>query len=119
MLLIPGVVILLNEAKIFLPLPLQCQLPPLCVCREVALQTGIQSVGDRSQWHEHLASNLAEQWLGNYLRKRRKTAKRTRANSFWGGVDTVFACASSHEIHMRADEAGERGSISDVTGPAL
>lgn len=41
MFLISRVVILLNEAKIFLPLPLQSQLPPLGVCWEIALQTGL------------------------------------------------------------------------------
>ena len=39
MLLIARVVILLNEAKVLLPLPLQGQLPPLGVCGEIALKT--------------------------------------------------------------------------------
>lgn len=40
MFLISRVIILLNEAKIFLPLPLQSRLPPLGVGWEVALWTG-------------------------------------------------------------------------------
>lgn len=39
MLLIARVVILLDEAKVLLPLPLQGQLPSLGVCREIALKT--------------------------------------------------------------------------------
>lgn len=38
-LFIPRVVILLNKAKVLLPLPLQGELPPLGVCREIALKT--------------------------------------------------------------------------------
>lgn len=37
-LLVPGVVILLDETKVLLPLALQSQLPPLHVCREITLQ---------------------------------------------------------------------------------
>lgn len=37
-LFIPRVIILLNEAKVLLPLPLQGQLAPLGVCREIALK---------------------------------------------------------------------------------
>lgn len=40
---VAGVVILLDEAEVLLPLPLQSTFPPLCVGREVALQ-GAQSV---------------------------------------------------------------------------
>lgn len=39
MFLISRVIILLNEAKILLPLPLQGRLPPLGVGWEIALQT--------------------------------------------------------------------------------
>lgn len=39
-LVIAGVVILLDEAKIFLPLPLQDALSPLCVSWEVTLPGG-------------------------------------------------------------------------------
>lgn len=45
MLLISGVIILLNEAKVLLPLPLQGQLPPLGVCREIALKTTLSVRG--------------------------------------------------------------------------
>lgn len=41
MLFIPRVIILLNEAKVFLPLPLQGQLPPLGVCWKIALKTTV------------------------------------------------------------------------------
>ena len=37
MFLISRVIILFNEAKILLPLPLQGQLPPLSVCWEITL----------------------------------------------------------------------------------
>lgn len=37
MLLIPGIIILLDEAKVFLPLALQSQLSPLHVCGEITL----------------------------------------------------------------------------------
>lgn len=40
-LFIPRVVILLNKAKVLLPLPLQGELPPLGVCREIALKTTV------------------------------------------------------------------------------
>lgn len=43
-LFIPRVIILLNEAKVLLPLPLQGQLPPLGVCREIALKTTVPQV---------------------------------------------------------------------------
>lgn len=43
-LFIPRVIILLNEAKVLLPLPLQGQLPPLGVCREIALKTTVSRV---------------------------------------------------------------------------
>lgn len=37
-LLVPGIVILLDEAEVLLPLTLQGQLSPLHVCREITLQ---------------------------------------------------------------------------------
>lgn len=40
-LFIPRVIILLNEAKVLLPLPLQGQLPPLGVRWEIALKTTV------------------------------------------------------------------------------
>lgn len=54
MFLISRVIILLNEAKIFLPFPLQGQLPPLGVGWEIALWTGRLVRWDRCWLEESL-----------------------------------------------------------------
>lgn len=49
-LVVAGVVILLDEAKIFLPLPLQDTLPSLCVSWEVTLPGGDACVVKKLQY---------------------------------------------------------------------
>lgn len=46
--LVPGIVILLDEAEVFLPLTLQSQLSPLHVCGEITLRQGNSCQGRSS-----------------------------------------------------------------------
>lgn len=74
MLLIARVVILLNEAKVLLPLPLQGQLPPLSVCGEIALETTLPVRG----W----IFTSPEQWLGNH-QEQKEDCGEDKVGSFW------------------------------------
>lgn len=106
MFLISRIVILLNEAKIFLPLPLQGQLPPLGVGWEIALWTG-QLV----RWGQMLVGGILNFYfsLSSDLETIREmeNCHENKGGSHFGFGHHV-CLPSSSETQMWADEPRQR-----------
>lgn len=97
-LVVAGVVILLDEAKIFLPLPLQDALSPLCISWEVTLRGGDtwrylgKQLNPRCNFSAHFSSTF-------YLKKASCPQKPRTAWISWPSLNTNQTSPPGNRLH--------------------